>query len=107
MNVFETELKNGNFVTSECPKCLKIIWPPSEFCAHCFGNTVWRKVDDSGTLVEYSSKDGKVFCIAEFENSIRIMGTLNDSNSPAIGQKLKITKCEFDGSPKFTFSCIT
>ncbi len=102
MSVFETELKNGRFVVSECPKCQKVIWPPSEFCTQCFGNTVWRTANESGTLVEYSSKDGKMFCMAEFEN-IRIMGLLNHAN-PQVGQKIKISSCGFDKSPQFVFS---
>lgn len=104
MSVFEAELKNGRFAVSECPRCQKVIWPPSEFCTHCFGNTVWRTINESGTLVEYSSKDGKMFCMVEFENSIRIMGTLHSIKVPATGQKVKIASCGFDKSPQFTFS---
>ncbi len=103
MSVFEAELKNGRFVISECPRCQKTIWPPSEFCTHCFGNTVWRTIIEPGTLVEYSSKDGKTFCIAEFEDSIRVMGSL-DSKTPSVGQKIRISSCGFDKSPQFTFS---
>jgi hypothetical protein len=102
MNVFETELKNGRFVIPECPRCQKVIWPPSEYCTQCFGNVVWRTVNDSGILVEYSSKDGKMFCIVEFENSIRVMGSLHCKN-PVIGQKIKVSSCGFDKSPKFIF----
>lgn len=104
MNTFEAELKNGRFVIPECPRCQKAIWPPSEFCTQCFGNVIWRTVNDSGILVEYSSKDGKMFCIAEFEDSIRIMGTLNCDKTPIVGQKIKVSSCGFDKSPKFTFS---
>jgi uncharacterized OB-fold protein len=103
MNIFETELKNGRFVISECPRCQKVIWPASEFCTHCFGNTVWRTINDPGTLVEYSSKDGKMFCIVEFENSVRVMGELH-AKTPAVGQKVKISSCGFDKSPQFAFS---
>jgi uncharacterized OB-fold protein len=103
MNVFEAELKNGRFVVPECPRCQKIIWPPSEYCTRCFGNVIWRTVNDSGILVEYSSKDGKMFCIAEFEK-IRIMGSFHCEKTPVIGQKIKISSCGFDNSPKFTFS---
>jgi hypothetical protein len=102
--MFEAELKNGRFIIPECPKCQKVIWPPSEFCTQCFGNTVWCAVSDSGTLVEYSAKDGAMFCIVEFENSIRIMGSLHCDKTPVIGQKIKISSCGFDKSPKFIFN---
>lgn len=103
MSIFESELKAGRFVIPECPICQKITWPPSESCARCFGNTVWRTVIGSGTLIEHSTKDGKIFCIAEFENSFRIMGTLECDKTPTPGQKLKVSSCGFDGSPRFTF----
>ena len=35
MNKFEEELKKGNFITSECHKCDKIVWPPSDYCDNC------------------------------------------------------------------------
>lgn len=104
MSVFESELKNGRFVIPECPKCQKAVWPPSESCTRCFGNVVWHTVNDPGTLIEYSSKDGKMFCIAEFENAVRIMGALDCDKTPVIGQKIKVSSCGFDNSPKFTFA---
>ncbi|HSA97764.1 MAG TPA: zinc ribbon domain-containing protein [Candidatus Nitrosotenuis sp.] len=102
MSVFETELKNGRLVIPECPKCQKTVWPPIESCTQCFGNVVWRTVNDPGTLIEYSSKDGRMFCVAEFEK-IRIMGALDCDKAPIIGQKIRISSCGFDGSPRFTF----
>jgi len=54
MNEFETELKAGNFVTSECSYCEKIVWPPSDYCDYCFKEVNWRKVSENGTIVELS-----------------------------------------------------
>lgn len=104
MSVFESELKKGRFVVGECSKCQKTTWPPNDFCAHCFGGLVWRDVKEPGIVVEYSSKDGKVFCIAEFENSIRVMGAILGNTDPKPGQRIRVTSCSFDGSPKFTFA---
>ncbi|TBR12269.1 MAG: hypothetical protein EPO62_00455 [Candidatus Nitrosotenuis sp.] len=104
MMIFEAELKNGRFVVPECPKCQKLVWPPSDSCTRCFGNTVWRTADEPGTLVEYSAKDGKLFCMVEFENSIRVMGALECDKAPAVGQKVRVLSCGFDNSPRFTFS---
>jgi uncharacterized OB-fold protein len=39
---FETELKKGNLVISECNDCKQIVWPPSEFCNQCFNENSWR-----------------------------------------------------------------
>ena len=44
MTKFEEELKMGNFVTSECKHCDKIVWPPSDYCDNCFRDVNWRKV---------------------------------------------------------------
>ncbi len=104
MSVFESELKKGRFVVGECSKCQKITWPPNDFCSHCFGSLVWRDVREPGIIVEHSSKDGKVFCIAEFENTVRIMGTISGNTAPKPGQQVRVASCSFDDSPKFTFA---
>jgi uncharacterized OB-fold protein len=104
MNKFEDELKNGRFVCSECTKCSKIVWPPSDFCSSCFGKVTWRRVSDNGILIEFSRKDGIVFCIAEFEDMIRIMGELQTgTKKPVIGQRLDLVNCDYDGKEKFFF----
>ena len=54
MNKFEIELKAGNFVTSECSYCNRIVWPPSDYCDNCFKEVNWRKVSENGTIVELS-----------------------------------------------------
>ena len=56
MNKFETELKAGNFVTSECSHCKKIVWPPSDYCDYCFKEVNWRKVSENGQLLNYQEK---------------------------------------------------
>ena len=86
MNKFETELKAGNFVTSECSYCKKIVWPPSDYCNNCFNEVNWRKVSENGTIVELSRKENDVFCITEFENKIRVMGKLDVGIHMEIGR---------------------
>lgn len=102
MSVFESEMKKGRFLVGECGKCCKITWPPSEFCSTCFGNLSWRPIIDHGTLIETSSKDGKVFGIAEFEGAVRVIGTILNGQNAEQGQKVKISKCAFDKSPIIT-----
>jgi hypothetical protein len=103
LNIFESELKKGRFVVGECPKCQKITWPPNDFCNKCFGKLDWRLIKEPGILVEWSSKEGRRFCIAEFEGTIRIMGTIPTDSEPKPGQKLRIVSCGFDDSPKLAF----
>ena len=52
MNKFEDELKTGNFVTSECNHCNRIVWPPSNYCDNCFREVNWRKVSENGIIIE-------------------------------------------------------
>ena len=105
MNKFETELKAGNFVTSECVHCDKIVWPPSDYCDRCFNEVSWRKVSKNGTIIEVSKKEDDTFCITEFEDKIRIMGKLNaEIHMAKPGQTVKLTKCLFNDKNRFFFN---
>ena|SRR5438445_6678104 len=104
MNQFENELKNDKFVCSECLRCNKLVWPPYNFCNICFGKVIWRQVSRNGKLIEFSKKDNMIFCIAEFEDTIRIMGQLETGlKKPTIGQELELIKCNYDAKEKFFF----
>lgn len=103
MNIFESELKKGRFLVGECPKCNKITWPPSNFCSICFGDLSWRPIKETGTLVEFSKKDDKTFAIVEFEENIRVIGTISDSQTLTPGKTVRLIGCSLDKSPKFTF----
>lgn len=89
---FETELKKGEFFISECPKCKKIVWPPSEFCNQCLDHNSWRKSSGKGKIIEYSKKENTYFCVAEIEDSIKIIGELI-SGKPKVGNQIKICDC--------------
>ncbi|MEM3065062.1 MAG: zinc ribbon domain-containing protein [Candidatus Nitrosotenuis sp.] len=103
MNKFESELKKGRFLVGHCPNCDKIIWPPSDFCSMCFGELSWRHLNEHGTLIEHSAKDGKQFCIAEFEGRIRVMGMISGTPVLKPGQKIRLVSCGFEDAPKFIF----
>ncbi len=104
MNKFESEIKTGNFVTSECIDCNKIVWPPSDYCDNCFMEVNWRRVSPNGKLIEWSKKNNSIFRIAEFENTIRVIGKLDSKNViPKPGQLLKFISCSLKDKPKFFF----
>ncbi|MDH3312790.1 MAG: zinc ribbon domain-containing protein [Nitrosopumilus sp.] len=88
---FETELSQGNFYIPECTKCTKVVWPPSEFCNHCFGEVLLKKKVSEGRIIEFSRYDDAYFCLVEFEKEIRVMAKI--SNMPKIEQRVKISKC--------------
>jgi hypothetical protein len=101
---FESELKQGRFIVGECTKCHKINWPPSQYCNNCFGELKTRPIREPGILLEWSSKDDKIFGIVEFEKSIRVIGVISQSSVHKPGETMRIVSCGFDGTPKFTFA---
>jgi len=104
MNIFEKELSKGIFIIPECPSCKDVVWPPSDFCNRCFGKVNWKKSEGIGKIIEYSKKDDIFFCLAEFENKIRIMGKLKiNSGLPEVGKKTWLDSCSVEGKNyKFT-----
>ena len=107
MNKFEDGLKNNNFLCSRCTRCNKLVWPPSDFCNKCFGEIIWQPLSRYAKLVEFSSKDKKYFCIAEFEEGIRVMGGLENASNLHVGQSLILIKCDYDGKEKFVFEPVS
>jgi len=105
---FESELKKGNFVIGTCTDCDRVVWPPSNLCNSCFGKIIWKKASLVGKLIEYSKKNDIDFCLAEFENGVRIMGDLIlKAKKPEIGAQVKLEKCGItDGNYSFVMSCI-
>jgi uncharacterized OB-fold protein len=104
MTRFEDELHHNNFVCSKCLNCNHWVWPPSEFCNKCLGGVNWLPVSKNAILVESSSKGDTHFCIAEFENSIRVIGTICGPVSNLVpGQNLILTNCTYDKTAKFVF----
>ena len=97
---FEVELKKGNFIISECNFCEKIIWPPSEFCNQCLKENSWRNCSRLGKIIEFSKKDNSYFCVAELENSIKIIGEII-SGTPTNGGKVKVTDCGIENNIYF------
>ena len=107
MSKFDIELKKGNFVTSKCNYCTKIVWPPSNYCNNCFNCVTWRKVSLYGKIIEWSKKGNDIFCISEFENTIRIIGKLDTKNKTlGSGNLVKLSKCSLNGKCKFFFTLI-
>ena len=96
---FESRLSNGQFLIPECTKCKKIVWPPAEFCNHCFGTVSLKEGDFEGKIIEFSRQNEQYFCIVEFEDIIRIMA--NISKIPEIGQMVKISKCGINNGSYF------
>ena len=62
---------------------------------------MWEPVKKTAKLIEFSHDKDEVFCIAEFEGNIRIMGTIENAKNLKIGQILTLVRCDYDGKEKF------
>ena len=73
----------------------------------CFGKVRWRPVSKLATVIEFSKKENMIFCVAEFEKTIRVMGSLESAPGQVkVGEKIKLVKCEFNGNEKFIFQVV-
>jgi len=88
---FESKLSMGEFCIPECTECKKIVWPPAEYCNYCFGTVSLKEGSFVGKIIEFSRQNEQIFCLVEFEDTIKIMA--NISETPKIGQIVKISKC--------------
>ena len=103
---FESELKKGIFIITECNYCKKTVWPSSKICDFCLRQTKWRKSIGEGKIVEFSKKDDIYFCVVEIENAIKIIGQI-DFGLPVIGDSVKITECKMvDGNTHVKFKIV-
>ncbi len=98
---FESELLKGKFCIPQCIVCKKIVWPPTEFCNHCFGQVSIKKGDFHGKIIEFSRQNGEYFCLVEFEKTIRVMAKI--LQIPEIGQIVKISKCGISNGNYFFY----
>lgn len=51
---FEANLRRGVFCITQCDSCKKTVWPPSEFCNACMGDTSLKMPDNmiTGRIIE-------------------------------------------------------
>ncbi|AIC14690.1 hypothetical protein NVIE_004950 [Nitrososphaera viennensis EN76] len=95
-----------------CTLCGKKAWPPSPACPKCFGRTVLKKVEKTGTLVEFSNSYVRghegVFGIIEMDG-FRLVGSLDDDGKLRKGMKVKMDSCgvNVEGAPFYHFTPAT
>ena len=106
MMKFDEELSKGRFVVSFCKKCQKFVWPPSSQCNICHSITSWDESSKNGKIVEFSKKDDCYFCLIETSDKIRVLGSLETTVTPNIGQNVELYKCNYDQKPNFIFKLL-
>ena len=88
---FENELEKGQFCIPECLSCKKLVWPPSEFCDKCNGETSLKKEEFEAKIIEFSRQNDDYFCMVEFYDSVRLMAKMTTCTKK--DQVVKISKC--------------
>ncbi len=96
---FEAKLNQGIFCVPRCAECKKIVWPAAEFCSHCFGRVLLDERAARGRIIEFSSENGRYFCIVEIEGAFRIIASI--STVPKIGQPVRISRCGISNGQYF------
>lgn len=100
-------MKKGRFMVPVCKSCASKVWPPSHHCPHCLSKTSLRKVETTGTLLEFSSSHVKGiegnFGLVEMAG-IRLVGSFEDHELKE-GMKVRMTECGLglDGSAFYHF----
>ena len=98
---FEERLEKGEFSVTYCHNCNVVIWPHSSFCNRCFSKTQLVRHTTCGTLLEYSSQNGILFCVCQL-GDIHIMGRLLSQCKE--GSPVRMSRCGMnDGVPFFEF----
>ena len=60
---FENELEKGQFYLPECLSCKKWVWPPSEFCDGCNGETSLKKRNSRVKSSNFQNKMTVIFVL--------------------------------------------
>jgi uncharacterized OB-fold protein len=108
MQEFIKYLKKGEFRMPVCMSCGSKAWPPSHRCPCCLSKTSLRKIETTGTLVEYTSSHVKgregVFGLVEM-SGIKLVGSFEDQNLKE-GMKVRMTDCGIrsDGTAFYSFA---
>lgn len=108
MQEFIELLKKGKFRMPVCTSCGSSAWPPSHRCPHCLSKTSLKKIQTTGTLIEFTrshikDKEG-VFGLIEM-SGIKLVGSFDDHQLKE-GMKVRMTGCGVrpDGTAFYAFA---
>ena len=102
MSFFEEQLKKGIFHVCNCKNCDLVFWPTQKICNKCGKKTSWDESSYKGNIIEFSNKDSEFFGLVEINKNIRLLGKIISSETPHVGQFVKM-KVGFEDRPVYTF----
>jgi uncharacterized OB-fold protein len=105
---FIEHLKKGEFRMAVCRSCGIKAWPPYRRCPHCQSKTSLKKIETTGTLIEFTNshikgKEG-VFGLVEM-SGIKLIGSFSEQQLKE-GMKVRMTECGVmpDGTAFYSFA---
>lgn len=108
MYEFFKHLRKGKFMIPVCTSCDCKVWPPSRYCPKCRSNVSLKKMETTGTLLEFSrsyvnGKEG-IFGLVEM-SGIRVVGSFGNHEMKE-GIRVKMIKCGLkrDGTTFYFFA---
>ena len=79
-----------------------MFWPAQKVCNKCGKNTSWYESSYKGTIIEFSKKDSEFFGLVKINDSIQVLGRIISSETPYVGQIVKMT-VGFEDRPIYSF----
>ena len=104
---FIKQLKKGKFKVPTCTACDYKTWPPTYRCPRCLSKTSLKKIEVTGTLLEFTRSHVKgsegIYGMIEIMG-IKLVGSLQ-SASLKEGMKVRMSNCEVrgDGTASYSF----
>ena len=107
---FYDHLKEGRLTTTRCRDCGHITWPPKIVCNECISdNLEWVDFPPTGKIYAFTTQEGGVppgfkaplvYALIDFDNGVRIISPLIDTNpgDVAVGDEvvLKVVDAPHD-----------
>lgn len=94
MRNFYKYIRRGDFRVAVCKHCHKKMWPPSEFCCFCYYKTSLKKIETTGTIVEFTTSqihgNENLYGIVDMQG-IKLIGSL--PVNVTLGMKVKMVEC--------------
>ena len=102
---FVDYLEQGKVMTTKCPQCGRVFFPPKADCPRCMSSDMeWIEINSTGTLLTFAvvnygpsgfeNDTPYTLGIAEFEEGVKILGRVSKEVAPediTVGMKVKLT----------------
>lgn len=90
-----------------CKVCQQEVWPPSDCCRLCLGDTTLRPWNhDTGRIIEFASQNDTIFGICRF-GTVGLLGEIKASRCH-VGMTVRLARCGMqEGTPFYEFEAVS